>query len=137
MDNIQGAFLRIKLKHLPAWTEARRAHAALYGQLFEGSAVRTPKEMPYAKHVYHLYSLSAGNRDALHKILGDKGIATGFHYPVPVHLQPCFEFLGYKKGQLPHTEKAAAEQISLPMFAELTDEQIHEIVAATKEAYQA
>jgi dTDP-4-amino-4,6-dideoxygalactose transaminase len=137
MDNIQGAFLRIKLKHLPAWTEARRAHAALYGQLFEGSAVRTPKEMPYAKHVYHLYSLSAGNRDALHKILGDKGIATGFHYPVPVHLQPCFEFLGYKKGQLPHTEKAAAEQISLPMFAELTDEQIREIVAATKEAYQA
>ena len=137
MDNIQGAFLRIKLKHLPAWTEARRSHAAMYGKLFEGSAVRFPREMPYAKHVYHLYSLSAGNRDALQKILGDKGIATGFHYPIPVHLQPCFESLGYKKGQLPHTEKAAAEQISLPMFAELTDEQIREIAAATKEAYQA
>ena len=137
MDNLQGAFLRIKLKHLPAWTEARRSHAALYGKLFEGSAVRFPREMPYAKHVYHLYSLSAGNRDAMHKILGDKGIATGFHYPIPVHLQPCFELLGYRQGSLPHTEKAASEQISLPMFAELTDDQIREIVAATKEAYQA
>ena len=137
MDGMQGALLRVKLKHLPAWTEARRKHAALYGKLFEGSAVRFPREMPYAKHVYHLYSLSAGNRDAVHKTLGDKGIATGFHYPIPVHLQPCFESLGYKKGSLPHTEKAAAEQISIPMFAELTDEQIREIVAATKEAYQA
>jgi dTDP-4-amino-4,6-dideoxygalactose transaminase len=136
MDNLQGAFLRIKLKHLPAWTEARRAHATLYRELFAGSSVRFPAEMPYAKHVYHIYALMAGNRDALHKILGDKGIATGFHYPIPVHLQPCFEHLGYKKGQLPHTEKAAAEEISLPMFAELTDAQIHEIVAATKEAYQ-
>jgi dTDP-4-amino-4,6-dideoxygalactose transaminase len=137
MDNLQGAFLRIKLKHLPAWTEARRAHAALYRELFAGSPVRFPAEMPYAKHVYHLYALMAGNRDALHKILGDKGIATGFHYPIPVHLQPCFEVLGYEKGQLPHTEKAAAEEISLPMFAELTEDQIREIAEATKEAYQA
>ncbi|HEX3345942.1 MAG TPA: DegT/DnrJ/EryC1/StrS family aminotransferase, partial [Polyangiaceae bacterium] len=137
MDNLQGAFLRIKLKHLPAWTEQRRAHAARYRELFEGSGVRFPKEMPYAKHVYHLYAVMAENRDALHKILGDKGIATGFHYPIPVHLQPCFESLGYKRGQLPHTEKAAAEEISLPMFAELTDDQIREIAAATKEAYQA
>ena len=136
MDNMQGAFLRIKLKHLPAWTEARRAHAALYRELWSKTKVRFPAEMPYAKHVYHLYAVMAHNRDALHKILGDKGIATGFHYPIPVHLQPCFEHLGYKKGQLPHTEKAAAEEISLPMFAELTDEQIRTIVAATAEAYE-
>jgi dTDP-4-amino-4,6-dideoxygalactose transaminase len=143
MDNLQGAFLRIKLKHLPAWTEARRAHAALYRELFTGSAaqvgapaVRFPAEMPYAKHVYHLYALMAGNRDALHKILGDKGIATGFHYPIPVHLQPCFAHLGYKAGDLPHTEKAAAEEISIPMFAELTDGQIREIVAAVKASYE-
>ncbi len=135
MDNIQGAFLRIKLKHLPAWTEARRAHATLYRELFSGSGVRFPAEMPYAKHVYHLYALMAGNRDALHKILGDKGIATGFHYPIPVHLQTCFAHLGYKLGDFPHTEKAAAEEISLPLFAELTNDQIQEIVAATKEAY--
>jgi dTDP-4-amino-4,6-dideoxygalactose transaminase len=136
MDNMQGAFLRIKMKHLPAWTEARRAHATLYRELFAGSKVRFPAEMPYAKHVYHLYAVMASNRDALHKILGDKGIATGFHYPIPVHLQPCFEHLGYKAGQLPHTEKAAAEEISLPMFAELTDEQIREIATATREAYE-
>jgi dTDP-4-amino-4,6-dideoxygalactose transaminase len=136
MDGIQGAFLRVKLKHLPAWTEARRAHATLYRELFAGSSVRFPAEMPYAKHVYHLYAVMASNRDALHKILGDKGIATGFHYPIPVHLQECFAHLGIKKGQLPHTEKAAAEEISLPMFAELTDDQIREIAAATKESYQ-
>jgi dTDP-4-amino-4,6-dideoxygalactose transaminase len=137
MDNIQGAFLRIKLKHLPAWTEARRAHAKLYRELFAGSPVRFPAEAAYAKHVYHIYAVMAKNRDALHKILGDKGIATGFHYPIPVHLQPCFAHLGYKAGDFPHTEKAAAEEISLPLFAELTDEQIHEIVAATKASYQA
>jgi dTDP-4-amino-4,6-dideoxygalactose transaminase len=136
MDNIQGGFLRVKLKHLPAWTAARQAHAALYRELWAGSSVRFPAEAAYGKHVYHIYAVMAANRDALHKILGDKGIATGFHYPIPVHLQPCFEHLGYPRGTFPHTEKAAAEEISLPMFAELTDEQIHEIVAATKEAYQ-
>jgi dTDP-4-amino-4,6-dideoxygalactose transaminase len=136
MDNIQGAFLRIKLKHLPAWTDARRAHAAVYRELFSGSSVRFPAEMPYAKHVYHIYAVMAQNRDALHKILGDKGIASGFHYPIPVHLQPCFAHLGYKAGDLPHSEKAAAEEISLPMFAELTDTQIREIVTAVKESYQ-
>ncbi len=123
MDNLQGAFLRVKLAHLPAWTEMRRAHAAAYRELCAGSRVRFPREMPYAKHVYHLYAVMAQNRDALHRILGDKGIATGFHYPVPVHLQPCFEHLGYAKGSLPHTERAAAEEISLPMFPELTDAQ--------------
>jgi dTDP-4-amino-4,6-dideoxygalactose transaminase len=136
MDNIQGAFLRVKLKHLPAWTEARRAHAALYRELWAGSGVRFPHEADYGKHVYHLYALMASNRDALHKILGDKGIATGFHYPIPVHLQTCFAHLGVKAGALPVTEKAAAEEISLPMFAELTDDQIREIVAAVKESYQ-
>ena len=136
MDNIQGGFLRVKLKHLPAWTEARRAHAALYRELWAGSPVRFPHEADYAKHVYHIYALMASNRDALQKILGDKGIATGFHYPIPVHLQPCFAHLGHKMGDFPHTEKAAAEEISIPMFAELTDDQIREIVAAVKASYQ-
>jgi dTDP-4-amino-4,6-dideoxygalactose transaminase len=136
MDNIQGGFLRVKLKHLPAWTEARRAHAALYRELWAGSAVRFPHEAEYAKHVYHIYALMASNRDALQKILGDKGIATGFHYPIPVHLQPCFAHLGHKVGDFPVTEKVAAEEISIPMFAELTDDQIREIVAAVKESYK-
>jgi dTDP-4-amino-4,6-dideoxygalactose transaminase len=136
MDGIQGAFLKVKLKHLPAWTEARRAHAARYAKLFEGTNVRFPKEMSYAKHVYHIYAVMAKNRDHLAKVLGDKGVATGFHYPIPVHLQPCFEHLGYKKGQFPNSERAAAEEISLPMFAELTDEQVGEIVAAVKASYE-
>jgi dTDP-4-amino-4,6-dideoxygalactose transaminase len=136
MDGIQGAFLRVKLRHLPAWTEARRAHAAKYAELWQGTGVRFPREAAYAKHVYHIYALMASNRDQLQNILGDKGIATGFHYPIPVHLQPCFAFLGHKAGDFPVSEKAAAEEISLPMFAELTDEQIGEIVAAVKAHYQ-
>jgi dTDP-4-amino-4,6-dideoxygalactose transaminase len=133
MDNMQGAILRIKLRHLPAWTEARRAHAALYRELLAGSAVRAPAEMPYAKHVYHIFAILSKDPAALHRALGDKGIASGFHYPIPVHLQPCFAHLGVPRGALPHTERVAAEELSLPMFAELTDEQIHEVAAAAKE----
>jgi dTDP-4-amino-4,6-dideoxygalactose transaminase len=136
MDGIQGAFLRVKLRHLPSWTELRRANAAKYAELWKGTNVRYPREAAYAKHVYHIYALMASNRDQLHTILGDKGIATGFHYPIPVHLQPCFAFLGHKAGDFPVSEKAAAEEISLPMFAELTEEQVGEIVAAVKAHYQ-
>jgi dTDP-4-amino-4,6-dideoxygalactose transaminase len=135
MDGIQGAFLRVKLRHLPAWTEARRAHAARYREHFAGTPVRFPREMPHAKHVYHLYALMAPNRDVLHRTLAERGIATGFHYPVPVHLQPCFRHLGYEKGQFPVAERAAAEELSLPMFAELTDDQIAEIANAVKAGY--
>jgi dTDP-4-amino-4,6-dideoxygalactose transaminase len=133
MDNIQGAILRIKLRHLPAWTEARRAHAARYRELFAGSSVRAPAEMPYAKHVYHIYAILTKDPAALHKALGDRGVASGFHYPIPVHLQPCFAHLGYTRGSFPVTEKVAAEELSLPMFAELTDEQIREVASAVKD----
>ncbi len=136
MDGIQGAFLKVKLKHLPAWTEARRAHAAKYAELFAGSPVRFPTEMPYAKHVYHIYAVMAKNRDQMQNILGDKGIATGFHYPIPVHLQPCFAHLGHKKGDFPNSERAADEEISIPMFPELTDEQTAEIATAVKASYE-
>jgi dTDP-4-amino-4,6-dideoxygalactose transaminase len=133
MDGLQGAFLRVKLRHLPAWTEARRAHAARYRELFAGGAVRCPTEMPYAKHAYHLYALMTPARDALHAALHEKGIATGFHYPTPVHLQPCFATLGYKKGDLPRSERAAAEEISLPMYPELTEDQIRAVATAVLE----
>ena len=94
--------------------------------------MRFPAEMPYAKHVYHLYAVMASNRDALHKILGDKGIATGFHYPIPVHLLPAFEDLGYHAGQFPHAEQAANEVLSLPMFPELTQAQSEEVSRAVR-----
>ncbi|MFN0054077.1 MAG: DegT/DnrJ/EryC1/StrS family aminotransferase [Planctomycetales bacterium] len=135
MDNLQGAVLRVKLRHLPAWTEARRAHAAAYRELFAGSPVRIPTEMPYARHVYHLYAIMCKNRDALQTALGERGVSTGLHYPVPLHLQPCFAHLGYSKGSFPHSERAAAEELSLPMFAELTREQLQAIVGATRAAY--
>jgi dTDP-4-amino-4,6-dideoxygalactose transaminase len=135
MDGLQGAMLRVKLRHLPAWTEARRHNAAHYRELFAGSPVRFPAEMPYGKHVYHIYAIMSSKRDELHKALNDKGIASGFHYPTPVHEQPCFAFLGHKAGDFPVSEKAAAEEISLPMFAELTPAQITEVAGAVKAAY--
>lgn len=133
MDGVQGAMLRVKLRHLEAWTEARRAHAAVYRELLLGSPIKAPHEASYARHVYHIFAVMSPKRDQLSKILNDKGIATGFHYPTPVHLQPCFEHLGYKAGQFPNSEKAAAEELSLPMFAEMTDAQIREVVSAVTE----
>jgi dTDP-4-amino-4,6-dideoxygalactose transaminase len=130
MDNLQGAALRIKLRRLPAWTEARRRHAARYRELLAASAVGVPAEMPYAKHVYHVFAVMAKNRDVLQRSLREKGIATGLHYPLPVHLQPCVAHLGCRAGDFPHSERIAAEELSLPMFAELTPQQIHAVAAA-------
>jgi dTDP-4-amino-4,6-dideoxygalactose transaminase len=132
MDNIQGAFLRVKLRRLSAWTDARRQHAAAYNELLAGSSVRVPLEMPYAKHVYHIYAVMAKNRDDVQKELGTDGIATGLHYPLPVHLQPCIAHLGYRAGDFPITEAVAAEELSLPVFAELNGEQIRAVVEALR-----
>jgi len=125
MDGFQGAVLSVKLKYLPAWNEGRRKNAQLYNSLLNGSnGVVTPTEMDYAKHVYHVYALRVQDRDGLITKLGEKGIGTNVHYPVPVHLQNAYEFLGFKAGSFPVAEKVASEFISLPMFAELTEEQI-------------
>jgi dTDP-4-amino-4,6-dideoxygalactose transaminase len=132
MDNMQGAFLRIKLRRLPAWTEARRQHGAAYSALLAGSSVRPPKEMAYGKHVYHLYAVLTKNRDDLQKSLATAGVSTGLHYPLPIHLQPCTAHLGYKAGDLPITEQVAADELSLPLFAELTNEQIQTAVDAIR-----
>ncbi len=133
MTGLQGAILRVKLRHLEDWTEARRAHAAYYNQLLAGADVATPTAMPYARHVYHLYVIRSTMRDALQKALGEKKIYTGIHYPIPVHLQKAHADLGYKQGDLPLTEKAADEMLSLPMFAELLDEEIAFVCNAIKE----
>ncbi len=122
MEGIQGAILRVKLKYLEKWTEARRAHAAKYSELIK--SVPTPEEMPYARHVYHVYAIRTQQREALQKKLLDQGIHTGIHYPIPVHLLKAWSELGHKIGDFPHSEAAANEVLSLPMFAEFTDEQI-------------
>jgi dTDP-4-amino-4,6-dideoxygalactose transaminase len=131
MESFQGAILRVKLRHLDAWTDARRAHARRYGELLAGSAeVEVPETMPWARHVHHIYAVRTGDRDGLRAKLDIAGVQTGIHYPVPVHLQPAYAGMGYRLGDFPEAERAANQVLSLPMFAELTDEQIDAVAAA-------
>jgi len=135
MSGIQGAVLGVKLRHLDKWTEGRRKVASKYRELLSDiEEIKLPKEMDYAKHVYHLFVLQVKSRngearskrrDDLQKFLGENEIASGLHYPVPLHEQKCFEGLGYEKGEFPVSEALAEQGLSLPMFAELTDEQIN------------
>lgn len=133
MDGIQGAILRVKLRYLDQWTEARRAHAALYDELLIDSGVKTPIAMPYSHHVYHIYAVRSPQRDVLQQKLNEKGIQTGIHYPIPVHLQPAYADLGYKLGDFPCSETVAKEVLSLPMHPELSPEQIKIVSTAVSE----
>jgi dTDP-4-amino-4,6-dideoxygalactose transaminase len=132
MDGLQGAILRVKLRHLERWTELRRSRAAVYDRLFEGSGVMTPRVRPDVRHVYHVYTVRTPDRDLYAEALKAQGISTGIHYPIPVHLQPAHADLGYRSGSFPHAEQAAAEVLSLPMFPELTDAQVAEIAGAVR-----
>jgi dTDP-4-amino-4,6-dideoxygalactose transaminase/acetyltransferase-like isoleucine patch superfamily enzyme len=134
MDAFQGAILRVKLRHLEVWTEARRRRAARYEERLAGTGVATPIPSPASRHVYHIYAVRSARRDALQRTLRAQGIETGIHYPVPVHLQPAYADLGYKAGDLPHTEAAASEVLSLPMFPELTEEAQESVVHAIRTA---
>lgn len=120
LEGIQGAVLRVKLRHLEAWTEARRAAAGHYSQLLAGMGVPTPEEMAYARHVYHVYAIRTKKRGEWQQTLNVRGIQTGIHYPIPIHLLPAYADLGYVVGDFPHSEQAANEVLSLPMYAELT-----------------
>jgi dTDP-4-amino-4,6-dideoxygalactose transaminase len=123
LEGIQGAVLRVKLRHLETWTEGRRAAAAHYARLLGGSGVIFPQPKPYQLHVYHVYAIRTKQRQAWQDTLNAQGIQTGIHYPFPVHLLPAYSDLGYQKGDFPHSELAADEVLSLPMFAEMTAEQ--------------
>ncbi len=130
MDGIQGAILRVKLRHLEDWTEARRRHAARYDSLLAGSGLRLAHAAPWARHVYHIYAVRSAGRDALQKSLQDREVQTGIHYPIPVHLQPAYASPRYREGSFPHSEQAAHEVLSLPMYAELTAEQMETVCAS-------
>jgi dTDP-4-amino-4,6-dideoxygalactose transaminase len=130
MEGIQGAVLRVKLRYLDKWTEARRTAASHYDRMFAGSNVASPKAMSYSRHVYHIYAVRTKNRQAWQDALLAQGIQTGIHYPTPVHLLPAFADLGYRAGQFPHAEQAANEVLSLPMFPELTQAQCEEVARA-------
>lgn len=123
LDTIQAAVLRVKLKKLDEWNKARRENAKKYNELL-GNRVITPVEEDYAKHIYHLYVIRVKERGGLQKFLDEIGIPTIIHYPIPIHLQKAYSELGYNLGEFPVTEKLANEILSLPMFPELTDEEI-------------
>jgi dTDP-4-amino-4,6-dideoxygalactose transaminase len=132
MEGVQGAVLGVKMKYIEGWTESRRKNAALYDKLLEGTPFRTPKTPSDLRHVSHVYAIAHAKRDALQAHLTQKGVATGIHYPLPVHLQKCFAELGHKPGDFPHAERASAETLSLPMYPELKPEQIEEVVQALR-----
>lgn len=128
MDGFQGAVLSAKLKHLSAWNEARGKNAALYNQLLaETDELITPTEAEYARHIYHVYAIRTQDRDDLMSALAEQGISCGIHYPVPIHLQKAYNHLGHGTNSFPVAEKCADEFVSLPMFAELTSEQIEKV----------
>jgi dTDP-4-amino-4,6-dideoxygalactose transaminase len=137
MEGIQGAILRVKLRHLAEWTEARRAHAAVYDRLLAESGVKTPKTMPYARHVCHVYAIRSQERDALQRALAEREIQTGIHYPTPVHLLPAFADLGYHKGDFPVAEAASREVLSLPMYPEISQAQLETVAGAIRQFHTA
>ena len=134
MEGFQGAILRVKLAHLEKWTEARRSIVGKYNEILADCDVETPKEMPWARHVYHVYTLRSTERDALQSALTAEGIQTGIHYPVPAHLQPAYSDLGYGPGAFPRAEAIAHEVISLPLYPELSFDQVYEVAQAVKKA---
>ena len=133
LDAIQAGVLRIKLKRLGGWNKSRRENAAYYNELLsEISSITLLTEAEFADSVYHLYVILVDDRDGLQKYLDTKGIATGLHYPLPLHLQKAYDSLGHNKGDFPITENIADRLLSLPMFPELTREQIEYVVDSIK-----
>jgi dTDP-4-amino-4,6-dideoxygalactose transaminase len=127
LEELQAAILRVKLAELEEWTEARRAHAARYRELLAGAAVRLPREASGRRHVYHVFAVRHPQRDRLATELAEHGVATGIHYPVPVHMQPAYSDLGYEPGDFPIAERAAREVLSLPMYPELRPDQVEAV----------
>jgi dTDP-4-amino-4,6-dideoxygalactose transaminase len=143
MDAIQAAILRVKLSHIEKWNQQRRQRAAEYHRLFteagllssEDSPVRVLGVCSHAQPVFHQYVICAQRRDELRKFLGDQKIGTEIYYPLPLHLQPCFAYLGYRAGDMPQSERAAREVLALPMFPELTTDEQRWVVESMAEFY--
>jgi len=144
LDAIQAAVLRVKLAKIEIWNEMRRHHAATYDRLFaEAGLISGPGYIPVrllarsskAKHVFHQYVIRAQRRDELRQFLADRKIGSEIYYPLPLHLQPVFSYLGLKAGDLPVAEQAAQEVLALPMFPELTEAEIRLVVASVADFY--
>jgi dTDP-4-amino-4,6-dideoxygalactose transaminase len=147
---LQAAVLRVKLKYLPRWNDARRERARLYGELLAAAGLVAPSTTsggraqspvcplttrPEAHHIFHQYVLRVHRRDELRTFLAERGIATEVYYPIPLHLQPCFAYLGYREGDLPVSEQAAREVLALPIFPELAEDEQRRVIAVIADFY--
>jgi dTDP-4-amino-4,6-dideoxygalactose transaminase len=140
MEALQAAILRVKLRHLDDWTDRRRRIAQRYDAELEGTGLQLPREMEYARHVYHLYTVRARERharEALKQSLAADGVSSGVHYPVPIHRQPAWADLGYQPDAFPEAQRASDEVLSLPLYPEMTDAQVDTVVASVRRAVAA
>jgi dTDP-4-amino-4,6-dideoxygalactose transaminase len=136
LDAIQAVILGVKVPHAQSWNDMRRAHAARYNDLLRDLPLQTPVERPGCRHVYHQYTLRlAQARDAVSEVLERENIGRAIYYPVPLHLQPVYKALGYREGQLPEAERASQEVLSLPIFPELTSEEVDAVARAIRSAF--
>lgn len=134
LDTVQAAVLRVKLRHLDEWNNLRRHWARRYTAGLAGTGAVTPREVDGEEgHVYHLYVLTHGDRDGLSRALAERGIQSGKHYPIPIHRQKAFSFLGIEAGRFPNAERIAREGLSLPLYPELTTEQVDYVIAAVRD----
>jgi dTDP-4-amino-4,6-dideoxygalactose transaminase len=134
LDEIQAAILRVKLRYLDGWSAERRERAAYYDHLLQQvPSVTPPSTAPSREHVFHQYTVRVQRRDAVSRALAQHGIPSTVYYPVPIHMQPIYASLGYKEGDLPESERAANEVLSLPIYPELTDTQIKSVVSSLTE----
>ena len=133
LDELQAAILRVKLRHLNEWNEARRRWASLYNELLTGSEVVTPQESSYGEHIYHLYVVRSKERDELQQFLAQKAIGTMIHYPLPIHLMEAYHGLGYGPGSFPQAEEHCRQALSLPLYSEITKEEVEMVADSIKE----
>jgi dTDP-4-amino-4,6-dideoxygalactose transaminase len=140
IDEIQSAVLNVKLRHLDAWSAGRQRNAAAYDEAFEradlGKAVETPRPVPGVRHIFNQYVIRARDRDLLRQHLMACGVGTEIYYPLPLHLQECFEYLKHQKGDFPQAERAATETLALPIFPELSAAQLHYVVDTIADFYR-
>jgi dTDP-4-amino-4,6-dideoxygalactose transaminase len=140
IDEIQSAVLNVKLKHLDQWSAGRQHNAEVYNEAFEhadlGKAVETPRAVPGVRHIFNQYVIRARDRDLLRQHLMAAGVGTEIYYPVPLHLQECFAYLKHRKGDFPHSERAAEETLALPIFPELTETQLRYVVDSVADFYR-
>ena len=139
IDELQAAVLRVKLKYLDEWTAGRQRNAAVYDAAFGATAfaekLERPKAMPGYRHIFNQYVVRARNRDALRDFLGKQGVGTEIYYPVPLHLQKCFAYLNHQVGDFPESERATQETLALPVYPELTREQLEYVISMVGEFY--